>query len=93
MRQVWHGNKRWASKHGKSRDSKGKPIAALKSGTELFRKMGKLVDRYILTNKREDVYEEKVTDPNSGKAIHYCREKLSKHRNHGSAKKKNPENR
>ena len=33
-------------------------------------------------------YKEVVTDPETGKVVHHCEEFLSKHKGHGSAKKK-----
>jgi hypothetical protein len=36
----------------------------------------------------KDEYKEIVTDPESGKEIHRCEEALSKHKGHGSARKK-----
>lgn len=38
-------------------------------------------------NRIENTYEEKVTDIETGETIHYCKEKLTDHFGHGSAKK------
>lgn len=43
-------------------------------------KVNRVIDR------KNDKYSETVTDPDTGKVIHKCEEKLSKHYGHGSAK-------
>jgi hypothetical protein len=39
-----------------------------------------------LIDREKDWYEEKVIDPETGKAIHHTKECLSNHTDHGSAK-------
>ena len=51
--------------------------------------MEKYVNKSVTIDKRQDLYHKKVTDPETGKIIHECREPLSEHRGHGSAKTKN----
>lgn len=48
------------------------------------RKMTKL-SRFI--NRDNDEYRELVVDPDTGEEIHRCKEKLSDHQGHGSAKR------
>lgn len=42
--------------------------------------------RYRLIDRRSDLYHEIVTDQENGSIIHECREPLSAHRDHGSAR-------
>jgi len=42
---------------------------------------------YRLIDRRHDVYHELVTDPKSNSIIHECKEPLSAHKGHGSARK------
>jgi hypothetical protein len=44
--------------------------------------------RYKMEDKRNDNYVERVADLQTGEEIHFCNEKLSEHRGHGSAKKR-----
>lgn len=53
--------------------------------SHIKRKMTKL---YRLIHRDNDLYREKVVDPDTGEVIHFCEEKLSDHKGHGSAKKK-----
>ena len=48
----------------------------------------KWVHREKTEDRKNDLYTETVTDPDTGEIIHQTREPLSKHRGHGSAKKK-----
>lgn len=57
-------------------------------GEELYEKEGKWVDKYRLIDKETDEYHELVTDPETGRVIHECKEPLTEHRGHGSAKHK-----
>jgi len=47
------------------------------------------VDKYRRIDKDKDLYEETVVDKKTGKILHSCKEPLSQHRGHGSAKMKN----
>ncbi len=70
------------------RGGKGKPFIETVSGDDLHRKTGKwnLIARVV--DRENNLYSETITDPNTGAIIHQCIEPLSKHHNHGSAKKK-----
>lgn len=56
------------------------------SGDDLHRKSGKWYDKDRVIDKDADEYMEKVTDPETGRVIHYSNEPLSQHKGHGSAK-------
>lgn len=58
------------------------------SGDDLQRNTGKWMDKHRRIDYPQDQYEETVTDPETGKVIHCCKEPLSKHTGHGSAKQK-----
>ena len=49
---------------------------------------GTPVQRFKLIDRANNQYEEVVTDLTTGKVIHECRERLSEHQGHGSAKNK-----
>jgi len=59
------------------------------SGSEIRRDDNKWMEKNRLIDKDQDLYMEKVTDSQTGEIVHECNEPLSKHWNHGSAKKKN----
>ena len=65
-----------------------KPFKEVVSGADLDRKSGKWMEKRRVIDRDNDSYEETVVNPVTGKTIHKCRENLSKHRGHGSAKKK-----
>lgn len=48
------------------------------------------VHHYRLRDRDKDIYEETVTDLETGKIIHECKEPLSKHIGHGSDKNREP---
>ncbi|OUP52689.1 hypothetical protein B5F17_08270 [Butyricicoccus pullicaecorum] len=50
---------------------------------------GTPVRRYKLIDRENDWYEEVVTDLTTGEVSHECKQKLSEHTGHGSAKFKN----
>ena len=45
-------------------------------------------DRKMSIDRKKDFYEEVVKDKATGKIVHQCKELLSKHKGHGSAKHK-----
>lgn len=49
---------------------------------------GKHVHRQRVIDRDNDRYFEKVTDYETGKAIHHCEEPLSAHQGHGDAKRR-----
>jgi hypothetical protein len=51
---------------------------------------GNMVDKLRIINNIDNVYFEEIKDLD-GNVIHKCQEKLSEHKGHGSAKKKNAE--
>jgi hypothetical protein len=57
-----------------------------KVGASRSTKFARYMHRVMQINRREDTYAETVTDPESGAIIHECREPLSHHRGHGSAR-------
>ena len=65
-----------------------KPFKEVVSGEDLDRKSGKWMEKRRVIDRDNDNYEETVVNPVTGKTVHECRENLSKHRGHGSAKKK-----
>lgn len=73
----------------KGRHSKGrKPFIEEVSGDDLHRKSGEWMKLRRVIDRDNDIYHEVVIDPKTGKVIHECKEPLSKHRGHGSAKHK-----
>lgn len=48
--------------------------------------IGKLVNHQRLIDRQNDKYIEIVKDEGTNHLLHYCNEKLSDHRGHGSAK-------
>jgi DNA-directed RNA polymerase subunit RPC12/RpoP len=76
-----------ANMKGKHAGAK-KPFIEQSSGKDFWRDMGKFVDRIMVIDREHDLYQEIVKDPINDIIIRYCLEPLSKHRGHGSAKKK-----
>ena len=65
-----------------------KPFLWQISGASFFRRGQRWVDRLMRFDKRNNQYQEVVSDPETGTIIHKCEEPLSKHRGHGDARKK-----
>ena len=57
------------------------------SGAQLQYNTGKLAKWVRIIDRANDLYYEQVTDPETGKVFHECKEPLSAHKGHGSAKK------
>ena len=55
---------------------------------EVQRSTGRTVEKSRTIDRRADEYHEEVIDDLTRKVIHACREPLSSHKGHGSAKKK-----
>jgi len=72
------------------RQGQGKPYVEGRSGDDLHRKTGKWMKKEQVIDRENDQYAEVVTDPETGIVMHHCKEPLSKHRGHGSAKKAKP---
>jgi hypothetical protein len=67
-----------------------KPVAEGFSRQEVFRCTGAAVERQMRIDRENNRYTEKVSDSETGIAIHHCDEKLSEHTGHGSAKMPKP---
>ena len=65
-----------------------KPIKEFKVGDDFHHKSGKWYHREMYIDRENNQYKEIVKDKTTGEVIHECREPLSKHRGHGSAKRK-----
>lgn len=65
-----------------------KPAFELQAGDQIERSTGRWMRKYRLIDRDRDLYEEVVVDAESGDERHICRELLSEHWGHGSAKQK-----
>lgn len=65
-----------------------KPIKEFIHGDDFHRTANKWSDKTRIIDRKNDQYYEKVVDKETGEVIHECKEPLSKHWGHGSAKKK-----
>jgi len=65
-----------------------KPIKEFKVGDDLHYKSGKWYHREMYIDRENNQYKEIVKDKTTGEIIHECKEPLSKHKGHGSAKRK-----
>ena len=81
---VHHETIGMKARHGKGQ----KPFIEQKSGSELYRKTGKYNDRSMIVDIENDLYTEIIKNPETGEIVHKCIEPLSKHTEHGDAKKK-----
>lgn len=68
--------------------SKKNPRKMLFAGEDLRKADGKWLQKKLLADKDNNLYEKTLTDPETGTIIHHCKEPLDKHTGHGSAKKK-----
>ena len=66
----------------------GRPFIEQVSGDDLYRESGKWMKLSRIIDRDNDIYHEIVIDPKSGNVIHECKEQLSRHCGHGSAKRK-----
>lgn len=72
----------------KARDPKGgRPRYEAVQGDDLSRKTGRWMKLTRIIDRARDWYQEIVTDPRTGEAVHKTEEPLSQHRFHGSAKR------
>jgi hypothetical protein len=69
----------------KTTDSKADLIVHV--GEEFSHEVGKWIHRELRKDRANDLYEETITDIQTGALIYRCREPLSEHQGHGSAKK------
>jgi hypothetical protein len=70
------------------RGGKGKPFIETTSGDDLHKTTGKWNRLERVIDRENNLYSEKIIDPETGRIIHQCEEPLSEHKGHGSAKKK-----
>lgn len=63
-----------------------KPFYEWFGGAHWASRFQKFMQKISLIDRRTDWYREEVRDPDSGKMIHSCSERLSDHSGHGSAK-------
>jgi DNA-directed RNA polymerase subunit RPC12/RpoP len=70
------------------RQGKGKPFIEQFSGKDLWHDLGRLVDKIMVIDRENDIYQEIIKDPINNIIIRYCLEPLSKHQDHGTAKNK-----
>jgi len=68
----------------------GKVISELRSGDDLWVKIGMWMNMNRVIDWKNDRYRKIITDPKTGEVIHHCDEPLSIHHGHGSAKNKGP---
>jgi len=66
----------------------GKPFVEIVKGDDLSRFLKKWMKLDRLIDRDNDRYEETITDPMTGQIVHQCKEPLSKHTGHGTARKK-----
>lgn len=71
------------------RSGERKPYIEDLSVPDYSRSLNKIVHRARVIDRENDRYVEKITDYESGEAIHRCEEPLSQHQGHGNAKTKN----
>jgi len=72
----------------KSRSSRDNPRIDFMTGDEQRKSDGKWMKKRRHIDRNKDEYFEQVVDPETAEIVHECKEPLSKHTGHGSAKKK-----
>lgn len=70
------------------RGGSGKPVFELKSGDSFSRKANAWYQREMVVDREKNLYQETVTNPETGEIVHACEEPLNQHQGHGSAKGK-----
>jgi hypothetical protein len=68
------------------REGQKKPFSEQKSLPVLQRSTGRMAKHDRLIDRDNDNYEERVVDLETGEVLHECKEPLSEHQGHGSAK-------
>ncbi len=63
-----------------------KPIEEITKGADFCKKKDKYIDRTMVIDREHDQYYEKIVDHSINEVLHECRELLSQHIGHGSAK-------
>lgn len=75
----------------KTRPGRKRPYIETEGGEQFNHGTGKFVEKHVRRDRDNDEYEEIVTDIETGLTIHECRERLSAHRDRGSAKSRKRE--
>jgi hypothetical protein len=70
------------------KEGEKKPSYEALEGDDLQRSTGKYVEKKRIIDRENDWYEERIVDSENGEVIHECKEPLSEHKGHGSAKNK-----
>jgi len=74
----------------KGRHEEGrKPYIEQVHGDDLHRKSGMWMNLERIIDRDNNMYHEVVTNPVTGEVIYECKESLSKHVGHGTARHKN----
>ncbi|MCX5977399.1 MAG: hypothetical protein NTV33_11415 [Coprothermobacterota bacterium] len=66
----------------------GKPFVEEVSGDDLHMENCRWMKLTRVIDREKNLYQESVVDPTTGEVVHECKEPLSKHQNHGNAKKR-----
>ena len=64
----------------------GRPYLESKAGDDLFRDTGEWLSLQRVIDRENDLYKERISNPQTGEVIRYREEPLSQHQGHGSAK-------
>jgi DNA-directed RNA polymerase subunit RPC12/RpoP len=86
VEQLRVSAKALAGMRAKHRRGSGKPIWESRNEPSFSKKSSRLVRHERTIDRENDLYREVVTDLETGKIIHQCKESLSEHVGHGSAK-------
>ena len=70
------------------KDDEEKVVSKIIQGDDLYKDTGKWNYLERIFDYENDYYSEKITDPLTGEVIKECKEPLSEHKGHGSAKYK-----
>ena len=70
------------------RGSTGRPFLEAKAGANLHRTSGNWMHRDLVIDRDNDRYVERIVDSKTAAVIHECKEPLSRHRGHGTAKRR-----
>lgn len=69
------------------RPGRSRPYFEAVCGADLHRKTGRWMHKSRIIDRENDLYQELVVDPGTGNVVHECREPLSAHRGHGTARR------
>jgi hypothetical protein len=82
-------NSKFIIKAREGKRKKGKPVLEQIVGDQFDHKTNRWIKKKRVIDVSNDWYVEIIQNPETGEITHRCEEPLSKHRGHGSAKKKN----